>query len=279
MNAHVLKKPALITLVVVLFLAATAALLTPVTTGDKIVCKYNHVVKTDVGTRYVFRWDADESGVKVTTIVCARHRRLEALQRQALEALKKGDKDGARRLFEEIKAADPNFGDVNTQLARLDEADAVSGGTPGNPSDPGSPGSPGSPPAPPPTPSDLVGYLPASLDGFTTGLIDQGAGFASRQYHPKSPTRMLSLLITVHQTGGQSASEEFVARVDKAGFPRNGRIMNVNGYAAYFGTDAGTYATLAWAQGAIVVEIQAHASSGNPADLVNDLVTVAAQVK
>lgn len=238
---------------------------TGVKTGTVLRCKYNHTIRANVYTSIVPRWRVGQYGVMTTTITCQKHKRLEKLRADALAALKRGDTATAKKLFEEIKRVDPVFQDVNTQLGRLND------GT----TNPASPANPVNPATPPPA-INLPALLPSVLAGYKSSQIDSGESFASRNYRPDSQARMQSLLVTVHSTGAQAAAEQFIIRVDQVAFSKNGKNTTVNGYSAYFGTDGITYATLAWAKGTIVYELQAHSSTGNPADLESDLAALAA---
>lgn len=258
----------IIAAVLVVLLVATGigfASLTSVATGTKLVCKYNHTIRENISSTVVPRWSADDYGVLKTTITCQKHKRLEKLRADALAALEAGDTETAKKLFTEIRRIDPTFADVNTQLDRIAAKQP-------------SPSSPGAPPNPAePVPViDLPSMLPASLNGYKTGELDAGAAYASRNYRPDSQGKMQSLLATVHSAGTQTGAEQFIIRVDQAGFPKNAKNITVNGYAAYFGTNGTTYATLAWAKGTIVYELQAHSSAGNPAGLEQDLIALAA---
>lgn len=264
-------KVAAIIVVVALALAGLGAVsFVRVKTGTRVVCRYHHLVRQDITTVWAPRWRISDYAVRTTTIVCGRHKRLEAQRRDALAALRTGDTARAKRLFEEIKKADPGFLDVNSQLDKIAAGGSgATGGATGN----GSTNQPVTPKI------DLTALLPAVLTGFFTGDVEQGTGYAGRNYRPKSAARMQSLLISVHLNVSLAAAEGFVNRVDRTGFPRNSRTTTVNGYTAYFGTDSGTYATLAWAQGSVAYEMQAHAAGGNPGGLEPDLVTIAAELK
>ncbi len=262
--------PLIIFAVIIILAGIGFASFTRVITGSRLLCKYNHVIKENVYRQTVPRWNVRDYRIRETTTVCSKHRRLEKLRKQALDTLAKGDTAAAKKLFEEIKAADPAFLDVKTQIDRINETQNA-----------GAPGTPGTTPGttPPPQPVDLAALITVGLSGFSAGPIDKGDGYASRNYRPNDRERMQSLLATAHDAGTLSGAEQFIARVDKAGFPQDARITTVNGYAAYFGTDGVTYATLAWAKGSIAIELQAHASAGNPADLETDLLKIAAEFK
>lgn len=267
------KIPIIAVLVVLIVLAGLFGTLTRVKAGTKTVCKYDGMVLKD-NTYYIitFRWNASNYTVKIINGVCAKHKRLEALYKKAKKALKDNKLDEAAKIFQEIKAEDAGFLDINTELARIDEAQSSGGAGGTTPGDPGNNGNGGTNPPPP---VDLAKLLPDNLEGYTASTIDQGADFADRGYTPKSQKKVLALLVTVHKTSGQSASEQFVANVDKVGFPNDGRVTTVNGYAAYFGTDGRTYATLAWAKVNIVYEMQFHSATGNPVELFDDAINLA----
>lgn len=258
----------LVALIILLAIPATAfAALTRVEVGTKYVCKYGgQVVRSNTREIIVFRWNADRYKVRKVKTVCAKHKRLEALYRQAREALKKGDLAQAKKLFEEIKRVDPEFKDIQTQLSQIasQEAGTSPGGTPG-----------GGTPDSTPTPIDPGALLPAALTGYSTGKVEKGADYAKCSYLPADTTRVQSLLITVHVLANFPEAQGFIDRVDKVAFPLDAENTTVNGYAAYFGTDGSTYATLAWAKDRIVFELTMHSATGNPAELFPDITTLA----
>ncbi len=265
------QKVAAIVIALTLLLAGlSAASFVKVKTGTRVVCRYHHLVRQDITTAWVPRWRARDYGIRTTTVVCGKHKKLEALRREALAAVETGDVARAKQLFEDIKQVDPVFLDVNSQL------DKIAAGTTGSTDNATGNGSTTQPATPK---IDLTSLLPPLLTGFSAGEIEQGTGYAGRNYRPKSTARMQSLLISVHLNANLAAAEGFVDRVDRAGFPRNSKTTTVNGYSAYFGTDSGTYATLAWAQGPVAYEMQAHVTGGSPAGLEPDLVAIAAEVK
>jgi hypothetical protein len=257
------KIAAVVVAVLLLVPAVRFGAFTTVTTGTRLLCKYHHTIRQNIYKKVVPRWSAAQYGIMTTTITCQKHIRLEKLRAQALAALKNGDTATAKKLFEEIKRIDPTFADVNTQLDRINN----NAGVPANPANPNAPAVPA---------IDLTTLLPASIDGYKSGEIDAGAGYATRNYRPSNQETVQSLQATVHALADQASAEQFITRVDRAGFAKNATETAINGYAAYFGTDGATYATLAWAKGAIVYEIQAHSSKGDPAGLEAEITALAA---
>lgn len=284
----------LIALIILIAIPATAfATLTRVEIGTKYVCKYGkQVVRSNTREITVFRWNADQYKVNKIKTVCARHKRLEALYRKAREALKNGDLAQAKKLFEEIKRVDPEFRDIQTQLSQIASQEGgtssggtAGGGTPGGSSPGGGAPGGGSPgggergggsPGDGTSPSiDPVSLLPASLAGYSTGTVESGADYAKCSYLPSDTTRVQSLLITVRVLASFTEAQGFVDRVDRVAFPLDAQDTTVNGYAAYFGTDGRTYATLAWAKDRVVYELTMHSATGNPAELFSDITTLA----
>lgn len=127
---------------------------------------------------------------------------------------------------------------------------------------------------PPPADFDLASLLPDSIPDYTAGSISKNGADALRPYYPKYTGEVLALLVSVHLLANQSDAENFINRVNRVVFAKDAQNVTVNGYAAYFGTDGTTYATLAWAKGRVVYELQMHSASGIPADLFSDVMTV-----
>jgi hypothetical protein len=290
--------PWIVGAIIVLAVPAIAlATFTRVSTGEKTICKYDGMtIKDNTKKIIVLRWNADEYEVKIHKGACTKHKKLEAMYEDAVLALKKGDLAKAKQIFENIKRADPKFKDINTQIGRIDEASgtvawpgssgpSTAPGTPGSPGSPGSPGTPSSPETPgspgtdtpvtpPPPDFDLASLLPDSIPDYKAGSISKNGADALRPYYPKYTAKILALLVSVHLVASQSEAENFINRVNRVVFSKDAQNVTTNGYAAYFGTDGTTYATLAWAKGRVVYELQMHSATGTPAGLFSDAMTV-----
>ncbi len=265
--------------VVLLVTAMAFALLTRVKVGSKTVCKYDgKVLKDNTKKIVVFRWNANKYGILINESVCEKHKKLEEMYSKAQDALAEGDTENARKFFETIKRIDPDFKDINTQIARLDEEErknATNSGTPGDGSNPG-----GTDPPPPPEEINIIEILEGiSISSYTGGPIEDVVTSANRLYQIRGHERVKSLLITLHLTSGQGASETFIDNVHKVAFPDNPQTTTVNGYTAYFGTDGHTYAVLSWAENRVVYELIMHSLTGSPFDVYDDILDAGSQAK
>ncbi len=269
--------------------ALALATFTRVPTGEKTICKYDGLtIKDNTKKVIVLRWNADQYNVTIIKGACVKHKKLEAMYEEAALALRKGDLAKAKQIFDSIKRADPRFKDINTQIGRIDETNGAvawpgsstagppsSPDSPSNPSPPGaSPTDPGSTVPPPPADFDLASLLPSSIPDYTAGSVSKDGGDALRPYYPKNTANVLALLVSVHLLASQSEAENFINRVNRVVFSKDAQNVTVNGYAAYFGTDGTTYATLAWAKGRVVYELQMHSATGTPVELLDDVMTV-----
>lgn len=283
--------PWIVGAIIVLALPALAlATFTRVPTGEKTICKYDGMtIKDNTKKIIVLRWNADQYDVKIHKGACTKHKKLEAMYEEAVLALRKGELARAKQIFENIKRADPKFKDINTQTGRIDEANGIvawpGSSTAGPPSSPDSPinpsppagtppNSPDSPVPPPPSDFDLASLLPDSIPDYKAGSISKSGTDAIRPYYPKDTSKILALLVSVHLLANQSDAENFINRVNRVVFAKDAQNVTVNGYAAYFGTDGTTYATLAWAKGRVVYELQMHSATGTPVELLDDVMTV-----
>lgn len=270
-------------LVLVLPLLVFAAV-TPVKTGTKVVCKYNHTVNDDSYTVWVLRWTAEGYKVVVKRIVCEKHKKLEALKRKAIEAQKRGDNQQARDIIGTIKEADPAF--QPDEIAAIEEAIAqATGGTSGSqpgtspPSqDPDQPGQPGG--EQPPASGELATYFPVGLTGYKQETDTPGTQVASRLYSADQKVHPTVLLLTIQiaRGGSQAGVSAYIDKNVKAYYAADAQTTQVNGLSAYFGTDGQSVAAMAYAIGNIVFVLEMEPASGAPKDLYDELTDLAKDV-
>jgi hypothetical protein len=255
------------------------AVAAPVRTGTKTVCKYNHPVSDDTRTILVWRWTAGDYGVKTKTVTCAKHRRLESLLRQAQKARDKKDYKRAQELVNEIKKADPAFqaGAVATIEADIGIA---TGGSTGGTTGPGD--TPGTTPggSTPDYSGELAGLFPKTLAGYTQINDSPGQLTASRMYSADAAAHPNVYLLTIQisRAATSETAKDYINSYVKAYYASGAKSLKVGGKDAYFGTDGGELAILAYPAGTVVVELEMSAIDKNGAGLYDTLVTLSKQV-
>lgn len=203
--------------------------------------------------------------------------RLEKLLRQARDAKLKGDISRALQLITQIEKADPTFQPVVVAqvAAGLTEANGRAAGTPGSaaPNTPPAKGGAGKNPV---YSGELTGLFPKSLDGYTMINDSPGSLSASRLYKPDKQVHPRTALLTVQFTraGSDEAVAAYITKNIKGYYGVGGKTLQVKGLPAYFGSDGGELAILAYPSSGIVVELEMSAASGAAGDLYDDLVAL-----
>ncbi len=268
-------------IIIVLLPLMVFSVAAPVKTGTKIMCRYNHLIEDNTRTVLAWRWQASSYKITTEKSLCAKHRRLESLLRQAQEARDKKDNERAKKLLAEIKAADPTFQRGN--VAAL-EADVNPGGSTAGPTTPGS--TPGTTPGTTPggsTPDysgELAGLFPASLSGYTQVNDSPGQLSASRMYTANTQSHPNVGLLTIQfsRAGSAATAEEYIKHYVKAYYGADAKTLQVRGQSAYFGTDGSDLAILAYPVSGIVVELEISALDGKGANLYDTLVELSKTV-
>lgn len=273
------KYPALVVAlaVVVLLPIIAFAFVTPAQAGTRTLCKYGHTIKEETHWTIVFRWNADETGIKVKTTICDKHKKLEALWKKAREEQKKGNLKKALDLFKQIQATDPKFNSIDIVVADLESAiesgDTAGGGNAGGGvSDPG-----GDQPGETPTFSgEITSLFPTSIDGYKQVNNAPGKLTASRMYAPIGDAHPAVSLLTIQldQRNNEKAAEAYLNSDVKTYYAADPRNTNLNGISAYFGND-GQASMLAYHSNGVVFQIEIRPKSGPPDKMYDESVSVA----
>jgi hypothetical protein len=130
-----------------------------------------------------------------------------------------------------------------------------------------------------PSAESLLAFLPDSLKGYqvkSTQLSDHSVlrGFSPL---PSKASLVESLVVAVHGHESAESAKQFVEKVDKRAFSKQGKNLAINGKEAYFGTDGKSTATLAWAEGHIAVEVQLLSARLKPVELADEALSIAKQ--
>jgi hypothetical protein len=203
--------------------------------------------------------------------------RLESLLQQARDAKLRGDIGRALQLITQIEKADPTFKPVAVAqvAAGLTQANGEAAGiSPG--ASQGATPVPGSSSKNPVYSGELTGLFPKSLDGYALINDSPGSLSASRLYKADRQAHPKVALLTVQFTraGSDAAVAAYIAKNIKGYYGVGGKTLEVKGLPAYFGSDGGELAILAYPSSGIVVELEMSVATGSPGDLYDDLVAL-----
>jgi hypothetical protein len=103
----------------------------------------------------------------------------------------------------------------------------------------------------------LKSLLPTAFAGYSVGGPEQGgpsdANVSATPDHANSP--ITSVLWTVHDCETSSKASAFLTSVSKKLYSKKTAQVRVNDVTAYFGTDGGHFATVAYVRGRYVFEL------------------------
>lgn len=263
-------------------LAGCGPKMVEVQTGEKTVCTYGETVSSTVKTVEV---PADKaSGYKVTvkTVVCARHKRLEALYGTAQDQIKAGKLNEAKTTLSQVLAGDPGFRQALAQLNAINSGKAPAADSafvPGATVNPGTGGGgTGAQPVPVGPIDSLKGFVPDSLPGFTASDPTIDVYSIVREYSPTSAGRLAGLVISVEQYKNPESAAAAIASGVKRDYPSKPATVQVKSLKGYFGTDGRRFAVVAFNDGAVVVVLEGQAASGDVSGLNADLAALAARI-
>ena len=259
-----------------------------VQTGTRTVCTYGEGISADVRTIKVPANKAGDYRVVTVTKTCDRHRKLEALYAAAQLDITHDDLAAAKAKLTQIVASDAAFGRAKQQLDQIIAKKKPSPDTsnPAGGSKPTAPG-PGSAPAPAPAPGGtsstgpaeaLLTWTPDALTGYSAAKPVIDALAVSRQYTPRSATKIVSLVIAAEQFRDAAAANGALASQEKSHYARDAATIRINGHSAYFGTDGRRFAVLAFTDGAVLIVVEMAGDPGGQAGLKDGLVGVAKQL-
>jgi len=272
---------ALVALTVTLVSAGGCQKKIEVQSGVRTVCTYGEVVSTTVKTVSV---PADKAGtykVGTVTITCDRHKKLDALYAAAQADITAGDLDAAKLKLTQIVASDSGFRQASQQLSAINAGKKPTADTgakkPGSSNPATGTAKPGDDKPTGPIES-MLRWTPDTLSGFTAGKTKADALSLSRQYLPRSGTRIVSLVIAADQFRDAKAAGSALSTQVKLPYSKGASTVKVNGHSAYFGTDNTRYAILAFTQGSVLIQIEMAGEPGKQAALKSDLIAVAKQL-
>ncbi len=277
-----MRRPLLAVLALVLALSAGSLAgcqrKVEVQTGERVMCTYGHEVSDSVRTIEVPSKDAAKYRVKEKTIVCDKHRKLEALYAQAQSALAAGDLTTAKEKLAAVVAGDAGFKSAASQL------DAINAGKSPT-SDKGSSGSggtknPTSTPDPGVTPNGaLAAWVPDAITGYTARKAANDALSVTRQYLPAGNADVVQLVISAEQfRTGADAQKALTSQV-KQRYPKDAATFKVNGHDVYFGTDGRRFAVVGFTDASVMVAVEmAAVKSGSPDSLKSAITEVVKQL-
>jgi hypothetical protein len=244
-----------------------------VKTGERITCSYGEAVTDTVRTIEVLADQANRYHVTERTIVCDRHRALEARYASAQQALVAGDLAQARRILTGVVADEPLFRKAAAQLADLTAGRKPKPDTASPPAGGSSDGGSGKEPVGPV--AGLARFVPDSLAGYRADPIEADVYTLTRSYTPASGSDVEVAVIAVEQYKSASAAEQAIARTVAPDYPVGTSSMTVNGRTLYFGTDGSRFAVVSWHEAGVLVAVEASSRARTPSGLKNALVSIA----
>jgi len=256
----------------------------PVQIGNKVVCRYGHLIRDDTTTIRLPSFLADGFRAKIEKTVCSRHQKCEQLYANAQKKIAGKKYKDAKTSLTEVKELDPKFKQTNTQLKAIDKFNLAAKSTgsssnsnsSGNSSLPSSSGTV-SPETKEPVQIDLSGLLPqGDIPGYIRGTLLTNSNSAQIDFHPTSTTqaKTRSLLFTVRKMNNNERAKSFISNTSERVFPNNQKSPSIEGNTAYFGTNIYGYANLSWPQDILVYEVQMLSTKATPLDLYDHIVKV-----
>lgn len=234
-----------------------------VETGTKVVCSYGHTVTDDIKTIEVPADEVSEHRVRTETVVCDRHKKLEALYQDAQQALRDGDTKAAKAKLTEVVALEKTFGKAQAQLDAVAKGETPkpdTGSTSGSAPDP-KPANPGEGDTSGPSGSMKV-WMPDKLTGFTANKPVVDVLTISRTYAPESGSKAFTLVIVAEQyRTAKDANAALNSRI-KSRYTKDVDTLKINGHTIHFGTDGKQFAASGFTDGAILVAMEMSANQG-----------------
>ena len=253
-----------------------------VRTGQRVDCKYGHVISDT--TRYL-KVDASRARdytVRRETTICALHLRALKLYGQAQKALSRKNKAAAKKLLAQVVAIDPHFEGAGDKYASLGgrvpakgkvQTSSSSGGS-GSSADNGSEGQP---PSGTSTSGIFLSRIPESVSPYKPVSRNEDLLSGSRLFGAKRASwSARSLTISVRWIGKKMKFDDWYRKRLAARFSESrDRNVSVPRGTGRFGTDSGKLANLCWNRGGYVYQIEVEARSGNPGRLKGEAVRIA----
>lgn len=251
--------------------------------GEVVYCTYGEVVSDTTEELEVPARKVGDYGVKTRTITCDLHSKLAALYAEAQKALTDGDLDAAKKALAEVVALDPTYGKARTQLDEIQagKSPVADGGSPSTPNNSTPSDSP-----PSETPGEEVPtgpsvgmsiYMPDRVTGFVGQLLIVDPFVLTRDYLPEKPGSITKLVIVAEQFKDAAAASAALNGRIKAAYPTSGATLQVGGKPAYFGAKE-TVSAVAFVDGAILVVLEAGATSGEGETFKTTVLNIAEEI-
>lgn len=247
-----------------------------VTTGTRVVCKYNHPISENIKKIKVPADQASLYRVKTVTRTCAKHRQAEELYAQAQSALAEGDTKKAKTKLTEVIALDSSFESAAQQLETIERGKKPSADTTENP--------PSKSPKPAEEPGGggataLTEWVPSALKGYSAQAPLVEAMAVTRQYFPSSSNDVVQLVIVAEQYKTPTGAKRALGTEVKAKYTSDEAALTAGSHAAYYGTDGSRFAVIGFTQGAVMIAVEIGAKPGvDPDRLKGALVEIVEQL-
>lgn len=117
--------------------------------------------------------------------------------------------------------------------------------------------------------ADMGALLPASVAGYTSGVVETSTASAILSLQPTKdgPMGKASLVVlTALDKGSAAAAKEYVTSVDRA-YPKDLAAVTIGSASGWFGTDGAHLAAATFARGRFAFEVVATVPRGAPVDL------------
>lgn len=249
-----------------------------VESGTQVICTYGEIISDDIRTLMVPESEVGKHSVKLSTVLCDVHKKVEDLYAQAQEDIAAGDLKGARAKLAEAVALDPKFRNARSQLDAIDAGDPPPPATGGSAPATTTP-TPGDVPVTPVGPVvNLTKYVPDTVSGYSAQRVISDVLSLSRVYLPTGGGDVIQLVIQAEQFKDAEQAASKIDTTVKPSYPSAPAVVTVAGKSGYFGTNGRGYAVIALNDGAALVVFEMYSASGKPAALKGALTTVAEAV-
>lgn len=246
-----------------------------VTTGEVVLCTAGEIIEDNTKKIEVPADEAADYSVITRVTTCATHADNDVLYREAQEAIAAGDMVVARQRLETIVGRDPSYRKAREQLDALD-----AGSTPTADGSAGSgSGTTGGTTTPGDTTSDepvgpvvnLARWVPDSIPGYIAQGIIADVGSLSRQYLPEAKNADQMVIAVDQMTDAKAAEAE--AKAITRYYTQSTGTRQVGGRTVTVGVrDA--FAVAAFFDGAVLIVVEVHGTSGTGADRIADALAV-----
>ncbi len=282
-----MRKPLSLALVLVLLIAAALPLAgcqrkVRVKTGDIVLCTAGEIIEDNTTELEVPVDEVTNHSVTTTVITCDQHSDISKLYDEAQKAIEIGDLVTARERLLAVVAVDGSYGNARAQLddinggrtPRADSAAGATGGTggaggTGGTGGAGGTGGEGEPIGPV---ANLAKWVPDAIAGYVAQGILADVGSLSRQYIPQAKSAD-QLMIAVDQTVDSAAAAAEAADIGRY-YTRDVATHQVGGRTVTVGV-RDQFAAAAFADGAVLIVIELHATGASGSAVIGDALAVA----